>query len=74
MIRIKLRWKIVQDKETKLPKLCGSFAILMGEKELACQDFNEGYSSKTVPFSGDLVQKLHALEKEIIAEMERLIQ
>lgn len=66
-------WKVKQDKETKLPTLCGTFALVIGEKELASQEFNDGYNCKTIPFSGDLIQELQKLEDKIKAEMERLL-
>jgi hypothetical protein len=67
------RWKVSVDEKTKLPKLSGAFALLMGDKEIANQDFNDGYNSKEIPFSSDLINKLVALEADVKLEMERLL-
>ena len=66
-------WKVAQDEKTKLPKLHGSYAVMMGEKEIASQNFNDGYSGKEVPFSGDLIKKTMELETMIKEELEKLI-
>lgn len=66
-------WKVVQDEKTKIPKLCGHFAVVMGEKEIATQSFNEGYGSKEIPFTGELISKIMDIESLIKGELTRLI-
>jgi hypothetical protein len=66
-------WKVVQDSETKLPKVAGKYVVLMGEKEIATQAFNDGYGSKEIPFTGDAMRAIMAAEKEIKAELEKLL-
>lgn len=74
-VALKLKgWQIKENTETKLPEVCGTFGLLMGDKEIASQEFNQGYSGKKIAFSNELTQKIQFLETEIKAEMERLLQ
>ncbi len=66
-------WKVIQDDKTKLPRLCGHFAVVMGEKEIATQGFNEGYASKEIPFTGDLIAKIMSIESLIKEELTKMI-
>ena len=65
-------WKIQEDEKTKLPKVVGSYVIMMGDKEIATQDFNQGYSGKEVPFSDNIIQELRKVEELIKTEMEKM--
>jgi len=67
------KWKVNQDAETKLPTISGTYGLMMGDKEIASQDFNEGYSSKKLPISNDLINEVTKLEVLIRTEMERLL-
>ena len=66
-------WKVIQDEKTKLPRLVGHFAVVMGEKEIATQSFNDGYGSKDIPFTGELINKIMCLENDIKNELTRMI-
>lgn len=70
-------WKITKSdkKGDSAPVIAGEYAIEMDGKEIAKQDFNGcGFgSSKKIPFSGDLVQKVMALEKAIADEIKTLV-
>jgi len=66
-------WKVVQDEKTKLPKVAGKYAVMMGDREIASQDFNDGYSAKEVPFSADTVKAIMGVENIIKTELEGLL-
>lgn len=66
-------WKVMRNEKTGQPEVTGKYDIVMGGKTIASQNFNEGYSSTTLPFSGDLIQELMSLEGKVIAEIQKLI-
>ncbi len=66
-------WKVVQDEKSKLPRIVGLFSVMMGEKEIASQSFNEGYNSKEIPFSGDTINALINVESIIKTELEKMM-
>jgi len=66
-------WSIIQDEKTKLPKVCGKYAVMMGEKEVAVQEFNSGYSAKDLGFSGELIKCVMATESLIRTEIEGML-
>ena len=66
-------WRVVQDEKTKLPKITGKYSVIMGDKEIASQDFNEGYGAREVPFSNETTNALMAIEAIIKADLERLL-
>lgn len=67
-------WRIVQDEKTKLPKPAGKYLVMMGDKEIAAQDFNEGYTGKEIPFSGETINVIMQTEAVIKAELERMLK
>lgn len=66
-------WKIIQDEKTKLPKVCGTYAVVMADKEIAVQDFNTGYNSKELSFSGDCFAAFQKAEEILKAELTKLL-
>lgn len=66
-------WRVVQDEKTKCPKVVGRYTVMMGEKEIACQEFNGGYSCKEVPFSDATINAILQIEAVIKGELERLL-
>lgn len=66
-------WKVIQDEKTKLPKIAGRYLVMMGDKEVASQEFNEGYSAREIPFGPEVTQAVMAIEATIKAELERLL-
>ncbi len=67
-------WKIQKDEKAGTSKIIGSYELLANGKVIANQNFNGDYGSIEVPFSGDLIQKLKALENDIIAEIQKIIE
>jgi len=67
------RWEIGQDEKSKQPKVSGEYELLMAGNNIATQSFNSGYSDKAIPFSSELIIKLKAIEKDIVAEIEQLL-
>ncbi len=63
-------WKIVEDEKTKLPKVKGEYDITAMGKVIATQAFNGDYGAIEYPFSLALMQKIQAIGKEIISEIE----
>jgi hypothetical protein len=66
-------WKVVQDEKTKLPRVQGSYSVMMGEKEIAVQDFNTGYNAKELSFSGDVYKAFQSAEDVLKAELTQLL-
>lgn len=66
-------WRVEQDEKTKTAKIKGEYALEAMGKLIATQTFNGDYSSLDFPFSGDLMQRVSALEKEIINEIQKNI-
>ena len=72
-VRLSLKsWRVEQD-ESKQPKLAGEYSVMLGDKEIASQNFNHSYSSKNVAFSGELMAQTKELELKIRAELERML-
>ncbi len=65
-------WGVELCKKSNLPKVKGTYGLLLGDKVIATQDFNGDYS-KEIPFSGELVQKLIDLETDIKNEIQRML-
>ncbi len=66
-------WRIVKDVQTSLPRVAGSYGVMMGEREIASQDFNEGYACKSLAFSVELLKKLREVETLIVAEIQKML-
>lgn len=67
-------WKINKDEETKLPKIEGTYLLMMGDKEVAKADFNSKYGSdRKIPFSHALMAEVEQLEQKIVAELQAII-
>ncbi len=66
-------WRIEADPKTKVPKLVGTYGVMCGEKEIAEQKFNDGYSDKVIPFSEKTMAKLKELEADIKTELHALL-
>jgi hypothetical protein len=66
-------WRVVQDEKSKLPKVVGTYAVMVGEKEVAAQNFNEGYGSKEISFSAEVVNALLGVEGVIRGELEKML-
>ena len=66
-------WKVAQDDKTKMPIIQGSYSLMMGEKEIAVQGFNDGYHSKELPFSGDTMAAILKVEAVIKDEIQKLL-
>ncbi len=73
MISIVLKkWAV--KKEENGPVLTGNYEILMNNKQIACQDFNEGYHNNIkIKFSPELTGEITALESKIVKEIEGLV-
>lgn len=73
-VEIQLKdWKVKKDDDTGVKKICGHYALMHGEAELASKSFNDGYSSMDFPFSSDILKASQDLEKMIRAEITALI-
>jgi hypothetical protein len=66
-------WSISRDEKTKLPTICGKYAVMMGDKEIATQHFNDGYNCKELPFSNEAIAAVRGLEKIISTELEKVL-
>ncbi len=66
-------WKVEQDDESKLPRIKGAYSVMMGEKEIATQSFNDGYNAKNIPFSGEAMEAIMAAEVIIKAELQKML-
>lgn len=74
MLKISMKnFSVFQDEETKLPNIRGKFVVMLGDKEIAEQDFNGGYGSKKIPFSGDVIHKAKELEGFVNEELVRML-
>ncbi len=67
-------WKVIRDKDTKVPRLCGTFALMSGDKEIARQTFNEGYGAKEVAMSGEAIAAAMSVEVIIKSELEKVLK
>jgi hypothetical protein len=66
-------WKVARDEKTKLPKLQGTYALVMGEKAIATQEFNGPYTAEVLPFTGELLQEILAFEDRIRGELAKIL-
>ena len=66
-------WEIVRDEKLKKPRVTGKYAVMMGDKEIATQEFNGPYGSKDIPFSEATVEAIAGLEVAIKAELEKFL-
>lgn len=67
-------WEVTKQSKTNLPTVAGRYAIMVGNKEIASQKFNEGYDSKEISFSGELISALKGLEDLVVAELTKMLQ
>lgn len=67
-------WAIERDKESNTPKVVGKYILSAMGKKIAEQGFNKGYSGYSeIPFSGDLIKKIMAVESDIVREIKELV-
>lgn len=66
-------WKVKRDEEKKISRVCGEYALMHQETELAKKEFNDGYNSMEFPFSSDLIKMAQELEQKIKAEIAALL-
>lgn len=67
-------WKVALDAKTKQPKVVGNYAVMVGDKEIASQAFNEGYDCKIIAFSPELTATIISIEAAIKNELESRLQ
>ena len=73
-VEIQLKdWKIKRDDDKGVTKVCGTYALMHGQTELATKGFNDGYGEMEFPFSSDLITASQELEKKIKAEITALL-
>ena len=67
-------WKILPPKEgTKIPIIAGEYDVTMDGKSIAKQTFNDGYGSKDVGFSLELLEKVEEIEALITNEIKGML-
>jgi len=56
-------WKMGENEG--VPTIQGEYAVMLNDKEVATQRFNEGYSTTPITFPRELTDKVRALTDEI---------
>lgn len=73
-VELKLnKWKVLLKENASVPTIVGQYDVVMNGKSIAEQSFNDGYNSRDVPFSGDVVKKIVEVEKMIVKEIQAII-
>ena len=66
-------WKIKKDEKNNT-KVAGTYKIMLGDKEVANQGFNNGYGSTEITFSSDVMRKAKDLGRQITTEIENYLK
>lgn len=66
-------WKVQKDDKSGMSKLVGKYELIFNGKVIASQEFNGGYGSSEIPFSGELMSKVKSVEDELISELKKML-
>lgn len=63
-------WKVVEKKDLG-KTIAGTFAVRSGSKEVAKQEFNDGYNAMSIPLSAKLLVEAEELGEKVKVEIEK---
>ncbi len=65
-MRIEVKdWKY-EKKDNGTPTITGTYAVMLGKKEIANKSFNDAYGSMDIVFPSELVARIETIGVEII--------